>query len=156
MGLMDAKEYDPAPSQKRNRLVVSALLVLILGLILAFWFRYWPEKHTIDRFFHALEAKNFEQAYTLYEADPDWRQHPDKYKDYSFNQFVLDWGPSGEYGPITSHHVDCATEPPKKGSQSPSGVIVVVTINGRQEPKSMWVEKKSKSITTSPWEALCH
>src|SRR5438270_219342 len=140
MGLMDAKEYDPAPARRRNRLILMAFLLAILVLILAFWFRYWPEKHTIDRFFGAIEAKDFEQAYALYEGDSQWKQHPDKYKDYSFNQFRLDWGPSGEYGAITSHHVDCATEPPKKGFQSPSGVIVVVTINGRQEPKSMWVE----------------
>jgi hypothetical protein len=35
-------------------------------------------------------------------------------------------------------------------------VVVVVTINNRAEPRSMWVEKKSKTITDSPIKVLCH
>ena len=110
----------------------------------------------INHFFAALEQKNFDKAYGVYYADPDWKQHPQKYNQYPLAQFVLDWGPSGDYGPITSHHIDCATEPPKKDFQSSSGVIVVVTINRRNESTSLWVEKKSKTITTSPFTVLCH
>jgi hypothetical protein len=32
----------------------------------------------------------------------------------------------------------------------------VVTINSRAEPRSMWVEKKSKTISDSPKKVLCH
>ena len=45
---------------------------------------------------------------------------------------------------------------PKKDFVSSTGVIVVVIINGRQETRSMWVEKKAKTVGDSPMKALCH
>ena len=156
MALMDAKEYDPRPAQRRLRIVGLVVVVAILAFAAWWFFRYWPEEQVINHFFAALEQKNFDKAYGIYYADPDWKQHPQKYNQYPLAQFVLDWGPSGDYGPITSHHIDCATEPPKKDFQSSSGVIVVVTINRRNESTSLWVEKKSKTITTSPFTVLCH
>jgi hypothetical protein len=155
MGLMDAQEYDPRPAQKRLRILGTAVIaVLVLGLVWWF-FRFYPEEHVINKFFQALESKDFDTAYALYNADSDWKQHPQKYDRYTQPQFLLDWGPSGDYGVIASHHVDCSIEPPKKAFYSPTGVIVVVTINGRATPVSMWVEKKSKTISLSPQEAVC-
>jgi hypothetical protein len=156
MALMDAKEYDPRPAQRRLRIVGLAIVVVILAATAWWFFRYWPEEQVISRFFAALEHKDFDKAYAIYNGDSDWKQHPQKYNQYPLPQFVLDWGPSGDYGPITSHHIDCATEPPKKDFQSASGVIVVVTINHRSESTSLWVEKRSKTITTSPFTVLCH
>jgi hypothetical protein len=71
-------------------------------------------------------------------------------------QFLLDWGPSSEYGMITTHKIECTVEPPSKAYRSATGVIVVVRINNRPDTLSMWVEKKSKSISLSPEEVLCH
>src|SRR5947209_5984891 len=155
MGLLDATEYDPRPAQRRNRMILIALGLVIVALILYFIFRYYPEKKVVDHFFQALEQKNYEGAYGIYFHDPDWKQHPNKYKDYNLNQFVLDWGPSGDYGPINSHRIGCATEPHKSGFQSASGIIVVVTINNRAEQTSLWVEKKDKTITRSPINVEC-
>ncbi len=157
MGLMDAKEYDPGPANRRKRLIVILAAVAVLAGIFWYFFRYWPEERVINKFFEAIERKDMQTAYGLYEGDPNWQQHPNQYDRYPFGQFSVDWGPSGDYGPITSHHVECATELPKKeGSQSPTGVVVVVRINARAETKSMWVEKKSKRITDSPNAVLCH
>ncbi|MGE5323763.1 MAG: hypothetical protein ACM3SW_12920 [Actinomycetota bacterium] len=156
MGLLDAKEYDPRPAQRRWRLVAIAVSVAIIAFALWWFFRFYPEDHVIDRFFQAIEKKNYDEAYGLYFADPDWKQHPQKYNQYPLPQFMLDWGPAGEYGVITSHKIECTVEPPSKEFRSPSGVIVVVSINHRPETTSMWVEKKSKSITLSPEEVLCH
>src|SRR5437660_4027731 len=156
MGLLDATEYDPRPAQRRNRTILIALVIAVFAVVLYFIFRYYPEKKVIGEFFQALEQKDYEKAYGIYYHDPDWKQHPNKYKDYTLNQFVLDWGPSGDYGPISSHHIDCATEPHKSGYQSASGIIVVVTINNRADQTSLWVEKKSKTITLSPIQALCN
>lgn len=156
MALMDAKEYDPRPAQRRNRMIAIAVLVVLAVAAYLYFTRYDAEKKVINNFFHALEQKDFDTAYGIYQGDPDWKQHPQKYSTYTLNQFTLDWGPSGEYGPITSHRLDCALEPPKKDFVSPSGVVVVVTINNRAEPRSMWVEKKTKTITDSPVKVLCH
>src|SRR5262252_6472681 len=140
MALLDAKEYDPRPRQRMIRLILVAVVVVIVGVVAWFIFRYKPEENVVDKFFQAIEAKNFEQAYGIYKADPDWKQHPEKYNVYPYNQFLLDWGPSGDYGIITSHKIECATEPKKKGFASPSGVIVVVRINDRGDrTESLWV-----------------
>lgn len=156
MALLDAKEYDPRPRQRLIRLILAAVVVVIVAVVAYFIFRYQPEKNVVNRFFEAIEAKDFEKAYAVYKADPDWKQHPQKYNDYSYNQFYLDWGPSGDYGIITSHHIDCAVEPQKRGFASPSGVIVVVRVNNRGDrTESLWVEKKSKTINESPDKVIC-
>lgn len=157
MALMDAKEYDPRPAQRRNRAIAIAVIVILAVAAFLYFTRYNSEKKVINNFFQALEQKDLEKAYGIYQGDPDWKQHPQKYANYTLGQFTVDWGPSGEYGPITSHRVDCALEPPRKDFVSPSGVVVVVTINNRAEARSMWVEKKTRSISDSPvGKVLCH
>jgi hypothetical protein len=156
MALMDAKEYDPRPAQKRRKIIATAVVVALAIATYLYLTRYDAAKKVINNLFHAIEQKDFDSAYGIYFADPDWKQHPEKYSAYTLNQFKLDWGPQGEYGVITSHQVDCALEPPKKDSVSASGVVVVVIINNRKDPRSMWVEKKSRTITDSPLKVLCH
>ena len=155
MALLDAKEYDPRPAQKRRKIIATAVVIVLAVTVYLYLTRYDSEKKVINSFFHAIEQKDFETAYAIYQGDTDWKAHPQKYS-YTINQFKLDWGPSSEYGTITSHQIDCALEPPKKEFTSASGVVVVVTINNMQKPRSMWVEKKSKSITDSPVTVLCH
>jgi hypothetical protein len=156
MALMDAKEYDPRPAQKRRKIIATVVVAVLAVAVYLYLTRYDSEKKVINKFFQAIEQKDYDAAYGIYYADPDWKQHPEKYTAYTINQFKLDWGPSGEYGAITSHQIDCALEPPKKDFVSPSGVIIVVIINNLHETRSMWVEKKSKTITDSPMKVLCH
>ena len=156
MALMDAKEYDPRPAEKRRKIIATVVVLVIAVSVYLYITRYDSEKRVISNFFQAIEQKDFDKAYGIYEGDPDWKQHPEKYANYSANQFKMDWGPQGEYGVISSHRVYCALEPPKKEFASPSGVVVVVIINNRAEPRSMWVEKKSKTISDSPVAVACH
>jgi hypothetical protein len=156
MALMDAKEYDPRPAQKRRKIIATVVVVVLAVAVYLYLTRYDSEKKVINNFFSAIEQKDFDAAYGIYYADPNWKQHPEKYSSYTINQFKLDWGPSGEYGTISSHRVDCALEPPKKDFVSASGVIVVVTINNLHDTRSMWVEKKSRTVTDSPMKVLCH
>ncbi len=156
MALLDAKEYDPRPAKRMWRLIGAAVALVIVGFIAWRIFRYTPYTHVINKFFEALERKDFDAAYGIYNGDPDWKQHAAKYNQYPLSQFMLDWGPSGEYGAITSHKIDCATEPGSRDFTPPSGVIVVVIVNNRSEGTSLWVEKKNKTITTSPFEVQCH
>jgi hypothetical protein len=153
MALMDAKEYDPRPAEKRRKIIATVVVVVIAVSVYFYFTRYDSEKKVINNFFQAIEQQDFDKAYGIYEGDPNWKQHPNKYT-YTVDQFKLDWGPTGEYKTITSHRVDCVLEPPKKDA-SPSGVVVVVTINKSSAPRSMWVEKQSRTVTDSPVQVSC-
>ncbi len=155
MALMDAKEYDPRPAAKRRKIIATVVVAALAISVYLYLTRYDSEKKVINNFFQAIEQKDFDKAYGIYQGDPDWKQHPEKYSKYTLGQFTVDWGPSSEYGTITSHRVDCVLEPPKKEFASPSGVVIVVIINNRAEPRSMWVEKKSKTISDSPVSVAC-
>lgn len=147
MTLMDAKEYDPA-HDRRRRLVIStvAFLVLLIGFLV--WnFRFWPEERIVDKFFDALQQKQYEVAYGIWFHDPDWQKHPQKYAQYPYNEFYRDWGPGGEWGLIKSHRV-YASGTPKGGG---SGVIVEMVVNDRSEHASIWVQKSDKTLTFSPF-----
>ncbi len=141
-----APQYDPR-RERRKRIIIAAVVaaVIIVG-ILAYLYRNWPEERVVDHFFSALVNKDFETAYGIWQHDPNWKQHPQDYPKYTFHDFYNDWGPGGEWGIINSYHVDGSAKP--KGG---SGVVVVVTINQRKEPARIWVEKKDKTLSFSPF-----
>ena len=153
MTIFEAKELDPRAEARARRLrngLISFVIAVLLAAALLWWFRYWPEEHVVDKFFAAIEKKDLETAFALWNADPQWRAHTERYKDYPYGRFELDWGPSGDYGMISSHSVKGAVAPKAKVSEV-SGVVVVVQVNGRAEPACLWVEKKTKTITFSPY-----
>ncbi|HSK45430.1 MAG TPA: hypothetical protein VLA83_16245 [Candidatus Binatia bacterium] len=154
MALMDAKEYDPRPVRRRLAIVVVSVSLVTVFLILWFWpsgrFRYLRQWNIADHFFTAVEHRNFDEAYGMYNADPEWKQHPEKYNKYTLPQFTQDWGPSSEFGTISSHKIECAIDPPQKGFQSPSGVVLLISVNHRSDPTLLWVEKKSGTLSASP------
>jgi hypothetical protein len=152
MTLFEAKPVDERKERKRRNSILVAIIVILALVFVWWWFRYWPEEHTADKFFQAIEQKNFEQAFAIWNADPDWKQHPEKYSNYTYGAFTLDWGPTGEYGGITSHHVEGAVSPKSHGG-SASGVVVKVSINNRPNTNAcLWVEKDSQAISFSPIE----
>lgn len=140
--IFESKPYDPS-RERRRRIIISSIIagVLILAFF-AWWFRYWPEERRVDRFFTALEQKDYERAYGIWMNDPNWKQNPEKYAKYPFGEFYIDWGPGGEWGLINSHKID-GSATPKGGS---TGVVVVVTVNERAEKARIWVEKSDKTL----------
>jgi hypothetical protein len=155
MTLFQAQPYDAARARrKRNRIIVLVIVVLAIGII-AWQVRFWPEEHQVNQFFDALQQQKYEQAYGIWMHDPDWKQHPEKYSRYPYSDFIKDWGPSGEWGIIKTHHVD-GTAVPKGYSGSPfataSGVVVFVTVNDRVADKAhIWVQKDDKTLGFSPY-----
>ena len=146
MTLLDAKEYDEAGARKRKKLIVSIVGTILVIAALAYAFRYWPEERLVDKFFAALQKQQYEIAYGLYMADPDWRQHPQKYSLYPYNDFYRDWGPGGEWGLVKTYKIYATGECPKGGS----GVIVEVIVNERAEHEQIYVQKKEKTFSPSP------
>lgn len=144
--IFTAPQYDPRRERRKRAIIAGIVAAAIIVGILAYLYRNWPEERVVDRFFTALVNKDFETAYGIWLHDPNWKQHPQNYPNYSFREFYNDWGPGGEWGIIKSFHIEGSANP-KQGS----GVVVVVTINERKEPARLWVEKKDKTLTFSPY-----
>ena len=156
MTLFEAQPFDPVQARKK-RIRITAIVVLVLVcLILAWNFRHYPQEHLVDTFFAALQQQNYEKAYGIWNHDPDWKQHPQKYASYTFGDFMKDWGPGGQWGIIKTYHVD-GSAVPKGGNGTSfdvgsSGIVVVVTVNERVADKShIWVEKSDKTLGFSPY-----
>jgi hypothetical protein len=151
MTIFQAKELDPKVEARKRALKKAALLIVVLAVIAAplLWsFRNWPEEHAVDKFLTALEKKDYKQAFAIWNADPEWEQHAERYKEYPFGQFQLDWGPTGDYGEIKSHKIYGAATPHSRVT-TVTGVVVAAQINGRAEPACLWVEKKTHTISFS-------
>ena len=147
MTLLDAREYDPAQERKRRNRIISAVVLLVLLAFLGWWLRYWPEERVADHFFDALQKQDYETAYGIWMHDPQWRQHPNRYQKYPYNEFYQDWGPGGEWGLIKSHKIYAAGMPPGGGS----GIVVDVTVNDRAQRARVWVERSDKTMSFSPY-----
>jgi hypothetical protein len=148
MALMDAQQYDEARERRRRNLIILAIVVAVLLAWVAYHMRNYPQRHAVAQFFGDLQKKDYEGAYGTWFQDPDWKQHPQKYSNYTYNDFYRDWGPGGEWGLINSYKVDCSLG-------SGSGVIVQSTVNNRAEHSYLWVSKSDKTLSFSPTEIQC-
>lgn len=144
--IFTAKDYDPRKARKIRQWIVGILCALVVVGGLTYIFFNWSYERRVSKFFTLLEHQDYKQAYALWINDPDWQQHPDKYANYTYNEFYRDWGPGCEWGLIRSFKIEGSARP--KGG---SGVIVVVRINDRVEPARLWVEKEDKTLTWSPY-----
>jgi hypothetical protein len=148
MTLLDAPKYDPARDRRRMvRIIVSAVVILVLA-VFAWFFRYWPEEHVVNKFFAAIQKQDYENAYGIWMHDPQWKEHPAQYARYPYKDFYTDWGPGGEWGLVKSFEIYASGTPPGKSS---SGIIVEVIVNGRAEHARVWVDKSDKTLGFSPY-----
>ena len=148
MTLLDAQQFDHAQARRRRIRIIMIAIVVIVAVWFGFHMRNYPERHAVDKFFNALQKQDYETAYGIWFNDPEWKQHPQKYSNYPYNDFYRDWGPGGQWGLVKDYSVDCSY-----GTQS--GVIVQVTVNRRTEHPFMYVTKSDKSLTFSPTEIQC-
>jgi hypothetical protein len=150
MTLLDAQQYDEARGRRRNKWIAGIVILVLFASWAAYHLRDHRERATVNRFFAFLQKQNYESAYGVWFNDPAWRQHPNKYPNYPFNDFYRDWGPGGEWGLIKSHKVNCSLSP-----GNGSGVIVQVTVNDRAEHPNVWVEKSDMTLSFPPNEIEC-
>jgi len=154
MTLLNAPAYDPRRDIRIRNAIIATVATIFLLIVLSLagfvmghgWlFTNLPTEHKVNKFFDALEAKDYSKAYALYYNDPDWAQHPQKYSGYSLTQFTDDWTTySPVHGPITTHHVDISRT---DGSGAfGTGIIVAVRVNGDHKV-FMYVNKKDGTMT---------
>src|SRR5258708_36233601 len=103
MTRLDAPSCDPAKARRRNIKIAVTVAAVVILAALAWMYRNWPEERSVDKFFAALQHQDYETAYGIYFSDPGWRQHQQKYSQYTYADFYRDWGPGGECGLIKSH-----------------------------------------------------
>ncbi|HVW76051.1 MAG TPA: hypothetical protein VHB45_00460 [Alloacidobacterium sp.] len=154
MTLMDAPVYDTRRANRNRKLLITIIVVILLiaatGLAGFFTGHGWffatlPSEHKVNVFLDAVEARDFNKAYGLWNNDPNWQQHPDQYKLYDFTQFQKDWGPASDYGVIHSHQIVIT-------KSVGNGVVMGVNINGGKTPLFLRVDHKTKQIGFSPIE----
>ena len=148
MTLLDAQPYDAARAHRRKIKITTAIVVVLVLAALAWVYRNWPEERVVDHFFSALQRQDFESAYAIYFNDPAWRDHQQKYSQYTYADFYRDWGPGGEWGLIRSHRVYGSANTKGFGG---GGVIVEVIVNERAEHARMFVQRSDKTITVYPY-----
>jgi hypothetical protein len=148
MTLLDAQPFDAARARRRNIKIVAALVAILVLAALGWWYRNWAEERVVDHFFAALQRQDYESAYAIYFNDPSWRQHQQKYPQYTYADFYRDWGPGGEWGLVKSHRIYGSAN--TKGFAS-GGVIVEVVVNERAEHARMFVQRSDKTITVYPY-----
>jgi hypothetical protein len=149
MTLLDAQQYDPVKERKRKIRIALACTGILILLVIAWMYRYWPEEHVVNQFFDALQKQHYETAYGIYFHDPTWQQHQQRYSQYAYADFYRDWGPGGEWGLIKSHRIYGSAGTKSFGSGG--GVIVEVIINERSEHARLFVQKSDKTITVYPF-----
>lgn len=145
MTLLDAPSYNARRALIIRNTVIGIIIAVIVAAICTWWFWNWPSEHRVNRFFAAVEAGNLNKAYGIWNNDPDWQQHLDRYKAYDFTKFQQDWGSSSDYGVIKSHNIVIA-------KSVGNGVVMGVDINGGKTPLFLRVDDKSKQIGFSPIE----
>jgi hypothetical protein len=143
MTLLDAPRYDARKARIRRNIIIGVIVAIPFIAFFTWYYWNWAEEHRVNEFFHAVEAKNYSQSFGIWNNDSHWQQHPDQYKTYSYQDFLSDWGPKGEYGVITSAKILVS-------KQYGTGVVIGVRINGNPKTLFLWVERKSKTIGFSP------
>ena len=149
MGILDSGPEEP--KSKALRYGISGVaLVLLLAASVWYFFRFAPEKRTIDRFMTAVVAGDTQKACEI------WHTHP----GFSCKDFESFWGPNGYYSPIKSFRLESAEVPPKGGS----GVVVTLELSAYDPfPKpeetvkfaqnrevQIWVERSDLSLSFPP------
>lgn len=145
MTLLDAPNYDAARARRTRNIVIALFVVIVVGASGTWWLWNWPEEHRVNGFLATVQSGDLTKAYGMWNHDPDWQQHPERYKSYGFDRFQKDWGSGSDYGQIRSHKIVISRS-------WGNGVVMGEDINGGKTPIFLWVDRKTKQISFSPVE----
>jgi hypothetical protein len=148
VGLLDGDAGKP-PSKLPRYIVTGVAIVAVVSGGVAYLLRYHTEKATIATFLTTVSSGDFPKAYQIWKPNPS----------YAYQDFLSDWGPTGEYGPVKSYRIGRAYRP-----SDGSGVVVDVELSryspfppdsdfekGRTNKEvSLWVERSNQSISFAP------
>jgi hypothetical protein len=148
MTLLNAPAYDRIRAKKRRSLQIGAVVLCCVVGILVFLCWNLPAEHRVNQFFTAVEAQDFPKAFGIWNNDPDWQEHTQRYAEarYPYGRFVVDWGNASDFGRITSHKVLHST------SGYGNNTLLAVEINGRKAaPLALGVGKRTHTMSFPPY-----
>lgn len=121
-----------------KRLLASAAVLLVLGLVLYFQFRNYREEGRIRTFLELLKRQDYKGAYALWgctDATPC--------RHYGFDKFMEDWGPKSPQADIERARLG-------KLKSCDTGIIQVLQFPDNHEVQ-LWVERRDQFIGFAPW-----
>jgi hypothetical protein len=161
MTLMNAPTYDERKEKLKKTILITTGLTFVLLILITlggyidghgWFFTNLPAEHKVSTFFAALQAKDYNKAFAIYNNDPDWQQHPEKYADYPQARFQEDWTTQDPIkGPVNSYHVDISRTDGEGAFGT--GIIVAVTVNGNKRV-FMYYIRKTGALTWPAYHEL--
>ena len=153
MTLLNAAEYNEAREKAKTRILISIPVILLLAAVLAlagaftghgYFFMNLPVEHHVSTFLSACQAGEYEKAYGIWWNDANWQQHPEKYPDYPFKNFLRDFKNDTDWhSPVKTYHVDLS-------KRDDSGTVVAATINNSRKKLFLKYQKKDGTLSFTP------
>jgi hypothetical protein len=157
MTLLNAPEFDvQKENRKRNILIGSGIGVVLLAILSlagfllghGWLFTNLPVEHKVNVFLSALQSQDYPRAYGLFYNDPDWQQHPQKYKDYPLERFTEDFTTESDWkAPVSSFHVGCS-------KRDATGTAIAIKVNGSTS-LTLKYQRADGTISFFPFELSC-
>jgi len=117
--------------------LAGVVLLGVVGAILFAMFHNYAQERQVKSFIALLRTKDYQAAYRMWgctEATPC--------RDYSYQRFLEDWGPS-------SPHADALSAKVGGGDSCGTGVVVPVDFKGTEQVP-LWVERSNAVIGFAP------
>ena len=140
MGYLD--DYSEVTGARREAIHKGLLLALLISVVGGglsyFWFKNFFEERQVSQFLARLQESRYAEAYTQWGCSVEV-----PCPNYTYEDFLEDWGPDSPLGRVTSFNLGRSTE-------LETGVIVEIEINGKLQAE-LWVEKETKIVGFSPF-----
>jgi hypothetical protein len=131
--LLDAKP--PKPERPIGRyILIGAVAAIVIG-VSAYLLWDYPEERAVTHFMDALERGDYRTAYRIWQPSAS----------YSYDDFIKDWGPQGDYGKIKNFEILEAS------SASAETVTIMVVVNNETPAVKLLVDRKTKGLAYSPY-----
>lgn len=142
MSYLDSYGVGDARREKNWKIAMAAAVVLLIaGVGLYFFFRDRSGKQKVQEFLQTLQAGDYKAAYALWGCTDST-----PCTGYPYEEFLKDWGPA-------SPHSNAAGAQVIGGQHCSTGVIQVVHFPGAAADKNvqLWVEGRNNTIGFAPW-----
>jgi hypothetical protein len=129
---------DRKRAQIIKRVALFASIAAVVGLLLFLVFHNFKEKRIVSHFLDTVRSGNYQEAYQMWGCTP-----ATPCRDYSFEKFMEDWGPKGQYANAKAARVTTI--------DSCGGGVIETLEFPNTEPFGLWVDRGTKILSFAPW-----